>query len=179
MDATFTGDGGGDPIAQFHLVIREAAPTRADLLFGGSLLIAGIRDRTVAGVDVDGSPFAPYSEDYAKRKSGALGHGRVDLFGADHHTHMLNALQTVVDGDDSFGVGIYANDELEERARVHNEGLTIRTRLGSGRHKPKKEGKASFDMPQRRWLDANMSEVQSVNQAIGERIDDRLRLLLQ
>jgi hypothetical protein len=178
MDATFTGNGGAHPIAQFRLAVQATSPTRGDLLFGGSLLVATIRDRTLAGMDVDGAPFAPYSEAYAKRKAGGLGHGRVDLFGADHHTHMLNALQTVVDSDASFGVGIYTNDELETRARVHNEGLAVRTRLGSGKGKPKKGGKSSFDMPRRHWLDASQDEVETINAAIGERIDARLKLLI-
>lgn len=177
VNATFTGSGGADPISEFRLVVQAANPTRADLLVGGNLLIANIRDRTLGGLDVDGTPFVPYSERYAKRKSGSLGHGRVDLFGDGHHTHMLNALQTFVDSDDSFGVGIYTNDELEERARVHNEGLTIRTRLGSGKSKPKKGGRASFTMPRRRFLDANAADVSMIENAVGERVTARLALM--
>lgn len=176
MTATFTSGNGTDPITEFHLVVREAKPTNADLLFGGSLMIATIRDRTFAGMDVDGTPFTPYSEAYAKRKAGSLGAGLVNLFGADHHTHMLNALQTVADGDESFGVGIYSNDELETRARVHNEGGTIRTRLGRGKGKPKKGGRASFDMPQRRFLDASADDIAMVENAIGDRITARLKV---
>jgi Phage virion morphogenesis family len=178
MDATFKGPGGRDPVAEFRLLRFATTPTRADLLFGGNLLVAAIRDRTFAGTDVDGAAFAPYSPAYAKRKSGVLGHGRVDLFGADHHTHMLNALQTVVDGDATFGVGIYTNDELEARARVHNEGLTVRTRLGTGKGKPKKGGKSSFAMPKRHWLGASAAELDAIYDAIGDRTDERLKRLI-
>ena len=177
MTATFTGTNGAEPITEFRLVVRNAKPTRGDLLFAGNLMVAAIRDRTFAGMDVDGAPFAPYSAGYAKRKSAGLGHGRVDLFGAGHNTHMLNALQTVVDGEESFAVGIFANDELEARARVHNEGLTIRTRLGSGKGKAKKGGKGSFTMPERRFLDASGADVEMIENAVGERISGRLRLI--
>ena len=109
----------------------------------------------------------------------------MDLFGAAHHTHMLNALQTVVDTDESFGVGIYSNDELETRARVHNEGATIRTRLGSGKHGKTKlrfhpetfqyRKKATFEMPRRHWLGANEADVAMIENAVGARIDERKR----
>ncbi len=89
--------------------------------------------------------------------------------------HMLNALQVVADSDESFGVGIYANEELEERARVHNEGLTVPTRLGKGGGKQRQGGRASFAMPQRRWLDASAEDVDAIGRAIEERIAERLR----
>lgn len=174
MTATFTNNG-TDPVATFRLAVRASKPTRGDLLFAGQLLVTAIRDRTLAGIDVDGAPFAPYSAAYAKRKTGALGHGRVDLFGADHHTHMLNALQVVADSDEGFGVGIYGNDELEKRARVHNEGLTVRTRLGTGKGKAKKGGRSSFAMPRRRWLDASDGERAALENAVGARIEARLK----
>jgi len=178
MSATFTGTGGADPIAQFRLAKFASDPTREELLFGGQLMIATIRERTFAGTDVDGAPFAPYSERYAARKAKSVGGGLVNLFGTGHHTHMLNELQTIIAADGKgFNVGIYTNDELEQRARVHNEGLTVRTRLGTGKGKPKKGGVSSFAMPRRRWLDASISEVEDVYRAIGERIDERLKRL--
>lgn len=189
MTATFTGSNGADPVAEFRLDVQSVRPLRSDLLLAGQLMIAAIRDRTFAGIDVEGGSFAPYSPAYAKRKSGALGHGRVDLFGADHHTHMLNALQTIVNSiepfKESFSVGIYSNDELETRARVHNEGATIRTRLGTGKHGKTRlrfhpetfgyKGKASLNMPRRHWLGANAADVAMIENAVGARIDQRKR----
>jgi hypothetical protein len=179
MSATFTSSNGGDPVAQFRLAAAEARYTRADLLYGGNLILGVIRDRTFAGTDVDGAAFEPYSPEYAKRKAGSVGAGVVNLFGADHHTHMLNALQVLVDSDVSFGIGIYSNDELESRARVHNEGLEIRTRLGTGngKRKPKKGGKASFMMPRRQFLGASPTEIADANEAMVERVNERLKRL--
>ena len=104
------GGSSADPVHQIQLAAAAALPNRADLLFGGQLQIANIRTRTLAGTDVDGAPFAPYSAAYAARKAKKLGDGVVNLFGAAHHTHMMNALQVVVDSDTEFGVGIYANE---------------------------------------------------------------------
>lgn len=177
MTASFTAQGGRDPVAEFRLLIENARPARSDLLYAGSLLVTAIRDRTLAGTDVSGAPFQPYSASYAKKKSGALGHARVDLFGTQNHVHMLNALQVVAESDESFGVGIYANEELEERARVHNEGLSVPTRLGRGRGKAKAGGLGSFQMPRRRWLDASQQDLEMIENAIGQRITERLKRL--
>ena len=45
----------------------------------GELVRERITRRTLAGQDVEGQPFEPYSDGYAKRKSEALGTTRVDL----------------------------------------------------------------------------------------------------
>ncbi len=174
MTASFTTTSGQEPLAAFRVLVQAAKPARSDLLYAGALLVTRIRDRTFAGTDASGAPFTPYSPGYAKKKAGKLGHGRVDLFGTANHMHMLNALQVVADSDESFGVGIYANEELEERARVHNEGLSVPTRLGKGR-KQRKGGRPSFTMPQRRWLDASPEDVDAIGRAIEERIAERLK----
>jgi hypothetical protein len=187
MNATMTVGGGADPVHQIMLAAEAALPTQADLLFGGQLQIANISKRTFAGMDVDGAPFVRYSAAYADRKAKKLGTGVVNLFGADHHTHMLNALQVLVDGETEFGVGIYANEELAVRARVHNEGATISTRLsygafeaaeyGYGPRNPRryKRAKATFEIPRRYWLGASSDDVAGIADAIGERIEQRLK----
>jgi phage gpG-like protein len=188
MNATMTvGGNSADPVHQILLAAEAALPTRADLLFAGQLQIANIRKRTLAGLDVDGTPFVRYSAAYADRKAKKVGKGLVNLFGTAHHTHMMNALQVIVDSDAEFGVGIYANEELAIRARVHNEGATIPTRLsysafeaakyGYEPRNPRryKQAKATFEMPRRHWLGASDAEVAGIADAIGERLEERLK----
>jgi len=64
--ATFTADwdpfGGDDPrLAIRQVVSALSTPTVGDMLYIGQLFRSGIRERTFAGIDADGQPFAPYS----------------------------------------------------------------------------------------------------------------------
>ena len=61
-----------------------------------------ILTRTLAGQDANGSPFAAYSEGYAKQKRAALGTDRVNL---QVSGNMLNDLQIVDVTDDSVTLG--------------------------------------------------------------------------
>jgi hypothetical protein len=61
--ATFTGPGGSDPSVTIHGEIEALSTiTAGDMLLAGQIFRTKIRQRTAAGVDVDGAPFAPYSE---------------------------------------------------------------------------------------------------------------------
>src|SRR5579863_9082562 len=61
--ATFTGPGGADPLFVVHGEVEALTLiTTGDMLLCGQLFRTRIRQRTAAGIDVDGSPFAPYSE---------------------------------------------------------------------------------------------------------------------
>jgi hypothetical protein len=59
-------------------------------------------DRTRRGVDVNGQPFAPYSEAYAKQKRAALGSTGVNL---EVSGNMLNQITIVDLEDDSVTLG--------------------------------------------------------------------------
>jgi hypothetical protein len=60
--ATFTGPGGSNASTAIHQSLAALKTiTVGDLLYVGEGYRARIRERTFAGVDVNGSPFAPYS----------------------------------------------------------------------------------------------------------------------
>ena len=64
----------------FVPLTQEVLTTKEDMVAVGQLIRQRILDRTARGVDAEGQPFAPYSEDYAKTKREALGSsGAVDL----------------------------------------------------------------------------------------------------
>ena len=60
-DITFRTSRGGDPVAHIRALKAAAEVTTEDLLYAGQRQRTRILDRTRAGVDVDGVPFAPYS----------------------------------------------------------------------------------------------------------------------
>ena len=170
---TFTAPNGGDPVAQIIQLKTALTPTVGDCLYAGHVLRTKIYERTLAGTDVDGVAFSPYSEKYAARKSKKLGHGRIDLFGFQNHVHMLNALTVRAAGSslslqdnppDESGestpeneilVGVTWASDIETRARVHNEG--------------------SSRMPVRHWLGANSEDISLMEVGIGERMILRAR----
>lgn len=186
---TFTGPGGADPVKHWIRLTTAAQPTVGDAILCGSILQGNIRRRTSQGVDVDNVPFAPYSEGYAKRKLKKLGRNSpVDLFGWGRE-HMLLALVTTVAGaqypensgfqnptpTDSFHVGIFsADDAIIARARLHNEGGTVKTRLGTGK-KTKSNGKAFATMPQRQFLAASTSDIEQMTLGVGQAMLARIK----
>lgn len=189
MSATFTGPGGLDPLAAFAQIRANAAVTAGDGIAAGQALRTNIRDDTANGIDAEGNGFAPYSEAYAKQKSKRGRNTTVDLFGSKQNSHMLNAILVRAGGVESAGddstsnygtapiheirLGIYSNDEAL-RAEVHNQGGSVRTRLGSGK-RSKKGGVANFNMPRRHFFDANPQRVANMERVIGERIEARLK----
>ncbi len=126
--------------------------TEADRLAGAEFIRSRILDRTGKGVDASGGGFAPYSAGYAKRKAKAGGRtDQVDLYGVEHHPHMLTALLTRTSSR-GFEVGFYG--EEADRAKWNNEG-------GRG--------------PERHFFDANEHDIADVHELIGKRIDVRLK----
>jgi hypothetical protein len=83
-------------------IIDGFMPSTEAMLFAGSRQLTAIRERTQAGMDVDGAPFVDYSEKYAKFRSK---HGRnvepVDLLFSGRG---LASLQVEVRGPDSFAI---------------------------------------------------------------------------
>lgn len=205
MPFTFTGPNGQRP-SEFILKLAGAAsPTVGEALYAGQALRTRIRQRTAQGIDAFGAPFAPYSESYRKRKVLMLGSSdTVDLFGMDQHPHMLNAIVVesgnvlAVSGSEMgelFGiemdpgtvsgndvpatiVSLVIHDGPEaERARAHNEGATIRTRLGTGKGKPRRGGAATFTLPVRRFFDASQDDIEFMGFAMAQRRQARLAAL--
>jgi hypothetical protein len=93
--ATFTGPGGVDPrISIRREVAALSTVTAGDLLFIGQGYRSKIRERTFAGTDVNGAPFAPYSNKgpfylYTNRDSasGRTSEGRVARATASKNRH--------------------------------------------------------------------------------------------
>lgn len=64
----------------FIVLDKPVLTTRDDMLAVGDLIRRRIMERTARGVDAQGQPFAPYSDDYRDRKREELGAtGGVDL----------------------------------------------------------------------------------------------------
>lgn len=191
----FTGPGGQTPSIHILKLAEAAQVTVGDALYAGQALRTRIRTRTAQGIAFDGSPFPAYSKEYRKRKVLMLGHAdAVDLFGPDNHPHMLNAISVVSGGtilatgqsastsplelpEPSAQVSLVIFGEAEAmRARVHNEGATVTTRLGKGKGKAKKGGKATFNMPRRRFFDASADDQEFMVFAIGKRRQERMAM---
>lgn len=189
---SFSGPHGEDPSAHIIRIAERAVPTEGDCLAAGAILRSRIRERSFSGVDANGNQFTPYSERYAKEKAR---HGRstvVNLFGYKQNAHMLDSIilisggarlegaqepATVSDGGppgNAIRLEIFGDQAI--RAKVHNEGGSVRTRLGSGKKK-KKNGMSSFSMPRRHFYDANAEDINLMGFAIRERIESRLKNL--
>ena len=73
---TFTGPNGQDPVAHSRYVVNAlSTPTVGDMLMIGQVYRSRIRQRTAAGISVDGQPFQGYSTRgpyyfYPNRESG-------------------------------------------------------------------------------------------------------------
>ena len=202
----FTGPNGTNPAEYILKLAHEAQPTVSDALFAGQALRTRIRERTAAGVDYMGQPFVDYADSTRREKIRHLGHAdTVDLFGYRQHPHMLNAIQVTsgnqigmsgadigelfgiemdtsasADGDSAPAsiVSLVIPDGPEAvRARAHNEGATMRTRLGTGKGKAKKGGRSTVTLPQRRFFDASPDDQEFMLFAMGQRRDARLKVV--
>ncbi len=201
--ATFLGPGGQRPSDYILKLAHAAAPTVGEALYAGQALRTRIRQRTAAQQDYMGRTFERLSDDYAKRKVRNLGHADADLFGYQAHPHMLNAIvvesgrATAMSGSEissMFGIELDLGADAANgdntpaaivslvipdgpeaaRAWVHNNGATIKSRLGTGKGKPKKNGRAVFRMPLRRFFDASPDDIEFMAFTIAQRRDARL-----
>jgi hypothetical protein len=172
MLASFTGPGGQDPVSATKRLLIDAVPTQGDVLYAFERERSRILKRTASGVDAEGATFKAYSVPYAKRKAKYRDPGTVDLRGRNA-PHMLQAM--LVQGDENGGTIGFYDERAAMLARVHNEGATIRTRLGKGKGKAKKGGASSFRMPRRHFFDATPEDLRAMEQDIGSRIEARLR----
>jgi hypothetical protein len=179
----FTGPGGQDPVSAIKKLVVDALPTEGDGLYAVQRQRSRILKRTAAGVDADRNTFQPYSAAYAKKKAKYRDPGTVDLRGRNA-PHMLQAMLVSSGGLQESGesgqpvqeltIGFY-DERAAMLARVHNEGLTVPTRLGKGKGKKKKGGVANFRMPKREFFKATDEDVQAMEHDIGSRIEARLR----
>ena len=185
IDVTFTDQDGNDPARSIIVYIRGVMPNQDDMQKAGDWLVAKRRQETLAGQDIDGASFAPYSPAYAFR----TGHSNVTLYSSKQRgEHMIDALKAIAttetDGTTSLEVGIFGDAELAERARIQNEGGLVRTRfgygnggfktpLGVGRRQPK--GKKTFaTIPSRRWIGASDADIQTMQEIIVESAQERV-----
>lgn len=181
MDDAFTTRNGGDPYQSFLLFIRDILPTAADIQKAGNWLVAKRRSETLGGRDVEGSGFAPYSAAYARRAGSA-----VSLYSRNPRgEHMLDALKSQVVGEGqttSLEVGIFGNAQLATRARIQNEGGTIRTQLGYGNGgfktplgigRRQTKGKTFAKIPARHWLGATDQDLKHMQDIIIESAEAR------
>lgn len=172
---TFTGPNGQDAATHLLRLVQRAKPTAEIILRAGHLERTRIVTRTLQGVDFEGRKFVAYSKNYERRKVKAGRGSNVNLFGIGNNPHMLNEM-AVRATDKLLEIG-YFNTEIAIRAATHNEGKTIRTRLGSGHRVVKakiRSGKSSFRMPKRRFLDANAAEQQKIANDIGQGVTANL-----
>lgn len=61
--ATFKTASGGEPAEYILMLARGAQPTAGDALYAAQRQRTRILERTLRGVDVEGRPFEPYSQD--------------------------------------------------------------------------------------------------------------------
>jgi hypothetical protein len=182
--ATFTAPNGERPSEFILHLAQQVFPTVGEAQYGGQALRTRIGERTAAGMDYTGAAFAEYSDAYRKRKVLTLGQSdTVDLFGAEAHPHMLNAIMVETDNTSELAsahvVSLVIPEPEATRARAHNEGAVIRTRLGTGKGKPKKNGKATFTLPMRRFFDVTPEDIEFMEFAIVQRRDERLSALFK
>lgn len=180
---SFVGPGGGDPSSEVRTYLNKAHPTVADAVYAVERQKSRILLRSQRGQDVNGASFAAYSPAYAKAKQRKYGSSSpVNL---QARNKMFQSLQVTVGGVtasgsastaqvEEFALGFY-NEEQAVKARIHNEGGSIKTRLGTGKGKPKKNGKSEARMPRRHFFDASASDLQAMQNDMGARIDARLR----
>jgi hypothetical protein len=190
---TFATPGGLNPVEHILRIAEGVIPTEGDCLAAGAILHANIKTRTSSGRDSDGNEFAPYSKGYAKFKNSHGVSPVVNLFGVKNHPHMMNGILILSGGSSAqsenaadvaanpFSNLSHGNEirleiygEQSIRAKVHNEGGTLRTRYGTGKTK-KPKGSASFGMPERHFFDANRADIDQMGYAIRERIQSRIR----
>lgn len=158
-------------VRSFELFVKDIAPTTEDIAKAGVYLVNKRRSQTLAGIDVEGDTFAPYSP--ATKKQGKA---VVNLFGDKSETHMLDALTYRTPGASSLEVGVFGNAAIAERARVLNEGGQFRTRAGTGpegfrnhpgRRQPR--GKKLFaTIPARYWLGASQEDLTAMSKIVVE-----------
>jgi hypothetical protein len=177
---SFTGPGGVDAATHILKLGSAARPIVSEVLYAGQRQKTRIVQRTAAGKDSDGVTFAPYSPDYAKRKAKAGHSTTVNLFGIKNHPHMMNRIVVLAAGSpghpaDMLQLAFQGEESL--RARVHNEGATIRRRVKIRTASKKKSfaKTATFRIPRRHFWDASAQErVEMVND-IGHAMSVRMR----
>jgi len=184
MDTSFTGPHGQAPADHFLHIMEASKPTHEDLQLAGQYLRGNIRDRTFADESYLGGNFIFYSPDYAKAK----GQQNVDLYSRRSGKHMLDALTVNVPPDlSAIEVGIYGDEDMASRAKLHNEGGEFRTRQGTGKHSyknakkkwgtdiriQKKGGRGTGTMPARPWLGANDEDIAAMQKIIVDEIAKR------
>ena len=175
-DPTFLTKSGGDPVADFEALIKRLnSPPDTAILEAGKVIVADIRQRTFAGLEISGQPFIRYSPSYERQK----GQINVDLYSKNAPPHMLDALSAQVDNG-VLEVGIFGDAELAERARINNEGGRLRLKFAGFARKFKarsiaralalRTGLASLGIPARPWLGPSPQALEQAAAIIGKGI---------
>jgi hypothetical protein len=115
---TFLSSTGTDP-AQVLTKAATVLPSEEAMLYTGARQITRIRERTAKGIDVNGSPFKPYTKRYAKfRVKKGRNPSPVDLTMSGR---LLNSMQVEVRGPDEFAITVQ-DVEAATYGKAHNEG---------------------------------------------------------
>src|SRR5262245_27098174 len=138
----------------------ELELTEEDMRDVGEFLIRTIRTRTEAGTDVHGVPFRPYSLGYAKQKSAALGHSKVDLTVSGR---MLNDMHVTAASKTGCTISFVSQGG-------GNSGGTFIQRsrsLGAA-------DKAEFNNPSREFFAISDAEAEDVAERLGKALERRM-----
>lgn len=137
MPVVFRSKSGKDPVKAITDLLRDVLPTRGAMQHAGELQIARIRARTLAGNDVDGQQFAPYSPQYAKKRQQA---GKRSAPPNLRFTNrMLGSLNVEVRSERQFAI-VVTDEEARAYGAANNYG-------------------SSRGLPARRWFDTSDEEL--------------------
>ena len=112
---------------KFADILKDVSPTEAYMRKLGEQLAVRIENRTLAGLDEDGKPFAPYSPEYQARKK--YGRSTVDLHLA---SEMFKDFGVVSATSKRVALG-FRTERSERLAAYHEAGaghLPVRKFLG-------------------------------------------------
>ena len=144
-----------DPLAIVLTAERAMQVTEVDLQLAAELQRSTILQRTAQGVDVDGAPFAPYAESYAKKRTkGGRNASPVTLLWSGR---MLQSLRIVVAvALNEVALVIYGEEAV--RAGAHDSGVPGR-------------------LPKRHWLGATVADVERIAKLLEQLVSKRVGAL--
>lgn len=137
MPVVFRSKSGKDPVKAITDLIRDVLPSRAAMQKAAEAQIARIRARTLAGQDVNGNEFAPYSPKYAKLRQKAGKSGAPPNL--QFTNRLLGSLDVQVRSEKQFAI-VITDEEAREYGAANNYGT-------------------SRGLPARRWFDTSDAEL--------------------
>jgi hypothetical protein len=143
-----------DPLAVVVTLEHAAQVTEVDLELAGEMMRSTILEKTARGVDVDGTPFAPYAPAYAKKRTKSGRNAKVDLLWSGK---MLQALRIVVNRAlNEVALVIYGEESV--RAGAHDSGVPGR-------------------LPRRHWLGATVADTERIAKLLERLVSKRVGAL--